>query len=147
LEQLSTWPQLRERIEDLLKAGTSVSKIAAQLNTEGLRTVDGKPFTEQCIRMIMLRQELHSTRRRAGRSSIQLGKHEWLIGELAKKLQVGYGTIHQWIVAQRVQAWKLDDGRWVVIADAVKCRELTAFQTRRTQRRGYQESSSAGARL
>ena len=43
LEQLSTWPQLRRRIEDLLNTGTPASKIAAQLNAEGLRTVDGKP--------------------------------------------------------------------------------------------------------
>jgi hypothetical protein len=144
LEQLSTWPQLRRRIEDLLNAGTPVSKIAAQLNVERLRTVDGKPFTERCVRMIMLRQGLRSKRNRSCRSSIRLGEHEWLIGALAKELEVGYGTIHQWIVAHRVEARKLD-GRWIVTADAAKRRELTAFQTRRTQRRGNQESSPARA--
>src|SRR5262249_14809808 len=110
-----------------------------------LRTVDGKPFTEQCVRMIMLRQGLRSKRNRSCRSSIRLGEHEWLIGELAKELQVGYGKIHQWVVAHRIEARKLDDGRWVVTADAAKCRELTAFQTRQTQRRGHQESSHAGS--
>jgi hypothetical protein len=113
------------------------------LNAEGLRTVDSKPFTEQCVRMIMLRQGLRSKRSRSCRSSIRLGEHEWLIGELAKELAVGYGTIHRWIVARRVEARKLD-GRWVVTADAAKRRELTVFQTRRAQRRGHRESSRAG---
>jgi len=132
LEQLSTWSRLLQRIQDLLKAHLSVPRIAAQLNAEGLRTVDGKLFSEACVRMMMLRQGLHSARRRARGASIKLGKHEWLIAELAKKLQVGYGTVHQWIHAKRITARKLNDGRWVVIADEAKCRELTAFQTNQT---------------
>jgi DNA invertase Pin-like site-specific DNA recombinase len=147
LEQLSTWPRLRQRIQDLLKSRTSVPRIAAQLNAEGLRTVDGKPFTEGCVRMIMLRQGLHSGRRRGHRASIRLGEHERLVAELAQKLQVGYGTIHQWIHAKRVKARRLADGRWVVTADEAKCRELTAFKADQARRRAHLESSSGKAAL
>jgi hypothetical protein len=74
-------------------------------------------------------------------------KHEWLISELAHKLRVAYGTIQEWIYTNKVEARKLDDGRWVVTADEDKCRELTACQSHQHQLRRYHESSSAEAEL
>jgi DNA invertase Pin-like site-specific DNA recombinase len=145
-DQLSTWPQLLQRIRDLLHARISVSKIAATLNAEGMRTADGTPFTEACVRMLMLRQGLHSARNRQ-RPAPSLNKHEWTIADLAKKLQVGYGTLIRWIHENRLKGRKLDDGRWVVIADNTKCRELTAFLADRARRREVLESSSAEAIL
>ena len=53
LDQLSTWPQLRQRIRDLLGAGISVPKIAEQLNADGLRTPAMTLFTEQSIRALL----------------------------------------------------------------------------------------------
>jgi len=147
LDQLSTWPQLRQRIRDLLGAGISVPKIAEQLNADGLRTPAMTLFTEQSIRALMSRYGLRVTRKKIRTRPTSLRKHEWLISELANKLRVAYGTIQEWIYKNKVQARKLDDGRWVVTADEDKCRELTAFQSRQHQLRRYHESSSAEAKL
>jgi hypothetical protein len=147
LDQLSTWPQLRQRIRDLLGAGISVPKIAEQLNADGLRTPAMTSFTEQAIRALMLRYGLCATRQKIRTRPTNIRKHEWLISELANKLRVGYGTIQGWIYTNKVEARKLDDGRWVVTADEDKCRELAAFQPRQRQLRRYHESSSAEAKL
>ena len=89
---------------------------------------------------------IRATRQKVRRPS-NIRKHEWLISELANKLRVGYGTVQGWIYTNKVEARKLDDGRWVVTADEAKCRELTAFQPRQRQLRHYHESSSAETKL
>jgi hypothetical protein len=147
MDQLSTWPELKRRIQELLEAGVSVPKIAEQLNAEGLRTAEGKPFTEGSVRVVMVRQGLRSARQKSRRDSITLGEHEWLVGQLAKKLEVSYGTIHQWIHAQRVKARQVDDRRWIVTADEAKCQELIAYRAHQRQRRKHHESSSDKAKL
>src|SRR5262249_23704200 len=76
LDQLSTWPHLLQRLRDLLRGRIPVPRIAAKLNEEGLRTADGKPFSEGCVRMLMLRQGLRSARNRT-RPTPPLKKHEW----------------------------------------------------------------------
>jgi DNA invertase Pin-like site-specific DNA recombinase len=145
-DQLSTWPQLLQRLRDLLRGRLSVPQIAAKLNEEGLRTADGTPFSEGCVRMLMLRQGLRSARNRA-HPTPPLKKHEWTIAELAMKLQVGYGTVIRWIHEKRLKGRKLEDGRWVATADEAKCRELTAFQAGRAERGQFHASSSAEAAL
>jgi DNA invertase Pin-like site-specific DNA recombinase len=145
-DQLSAWPQLLQRLRDLLRAGISVPKIAVKLNEEGLRTADGTPFSEGRVRMLMLRQGLRSARNRT-RSTPPLKRHEWTIAELATKLQVGYSTLIQWIHEKRLKGRKLEDGRWVATADDAKCRELTAFQAGRAKRGRFHASSSAEATL
>lgn len=145
-DQLSTWPQLLMRIQEMLRARISASKIAATLNAEGMRAANGMPFTEACIRMLMLRQGLHSTRNRQ-RHTPCLNRHEWTIAGLAKELKVGYGTLIRWIHEKVLDGRKLDDGRWVVTADSAKCQQLTAFLADRAKRRDELESSSAKATI
>lgn len=147
MDQLSTWPKLKRRIQELLEAGMSAPKVAAQLNSEGLRTAEGKSFNEGSVRMVMARQGLTSARQKPRCNSIKLHKHEWFIGQLVKKLEVSYGTIHQWIHNHRVEARQLDDRRWVVTADESKCQELLTYRVRQRQRHKHHESSSAEAKL
>lgn len=145
-DQMSTWPQLLLRLRDLLRARLSVPKIAAKLNEEGLRTADATPFSEACVRMLMLRQGLRSARNRT-RPTPPLKRHERTIAELAKELQVGYGTLIRWIHEKRLKGRKLEDGRWVATADEAECRELTAFQTGRAKQRHARTSSCTEASL
>jgi hypothetical protein len=132
-EQLRGWRQLRQRVEELLTARVSVPKIAERLTVEGLRTVDGKPFSEGSVRMLMTRLGLRSLRNQSG-PGIKLKKHEWLIPELARELGVGHSTVYEWIREERVAARKLKDGRWVISASKAKCQELAAYQARRRRR-------------
>ena len=143
LAQLSSGQTLLQRIQELLSLRFSVPRIAAQLNAEGLRTPRGKPFKEPQLRTLMLRAGLRSARRPDRRPLLALGKDEWFIAELARKIQVGYGTIHRWIGAQRLSGRREKDGRWIVLADDAKCRELIASQSYREQRRKYHEAASA----
>jgi DNA invertase Pin-like site-specific DNA recombinase len=144
--QLSTWPQLRQRVADLLQARVSASKIAVQLNNEGFRTADNTLFTEATVRMLMLRHGLRSARNRT-RPVSRLNKDEWVIGDLACKLEVSYGTLIRWIHEKRVKGRRLDDGRWAITADHAKCEELTAYQVKQKLRRRHLESTSAKAVL
>lgn len=132
-EQLSDWRQLRRRVEELLAARVSVPKIAEQLTAEGFRTVEGKPFNEGSVRMLMTRQGLRSLRNQPYRA-VRLREHEWLIPELARELGVGLATVYEWIQEERVTARKLKDGRWVITADGAKREELAAYQARRRRR-------------
>jgi hypothetical protein len=117
-----------------------------QLNAAGLRKCDGKLFNEGCVRMLMVRQGLESALPKSRPTSGNLHKHEWYIGDLAKKVRLSYGTIHQWIQEGRIESRRLDNGRWVVIADDSKCQELLAFRECH-HRRKHHESSSAEAEL
>ena len=146
-DQLSTWPELKRRIPELLQARMSASQIATQLNHDGLRTTDGKSFREQTVRMLVLRQGLLASHSKLRHESISLREHEWLVGPLAKKLGVSYGMIHQWIHEHRVAGRQLEDRRWIVTADEAKCQELVAYRIRQRQRRQHHESSSAQAKL
>lgn len=141
--QLSTGPALLRRIRELLNLRLSASKIAERLNAEGFRTARGKSFKEPQLRTLLLREGLSSLRRPARRPEPSLGKDEWLIGALARKIQVGYGTIHRWIGERRLAGRKEKDGRWIVVADEAKCRELSAKQSSREQRRKTHEAASA----
>src|SRR5262249_41035273 len=107
--------------------------IAERLTAEGFRTVDGKPFSEGSVRMLMSRHGLHSLRNQPG-PAIKLKKQEWLIPELARELGGGQATVYEWIREKRVTARKLKDGRWVITAGRAKRQELAAYQARRRRR-------------
>lgn len=146
LEQLSTWPQLCRRIPELLAARVPAAEIAARLTAEGLRTVDGKPFTEACVRMLMLRQGWRSARLRTRDRPPDLGPNEWLVAELAEALRISYGTILRSIAAGRVEARKLEDGRWAVTTGQAECRRLAASHRNQSGRRGGNEPAAGAGR-
>ena len=91
--------------------------------------------------MLMTRQGLHSQRNGPPPAS-RLGKEEWLIPELARKLGVGYATVYGWIQEERVSARKLEDGRWVITAGRAKRQELAAFQASRLRRPAHVSPSA-----
>ncbi|HEY1417387.1 MAG TPA: hypothetical protein VGF41_05755, partial [Myxococcaceae bacterium] len=130
-DQLSTWPAIRRRIEERLAGGASAPKIAAELNAEGFLTASGQPVTEGVVREVMACEGLRSVRSVAARDSPPFGPDGWLVGQLAAKLRVKYGVIHQWIKAGRVEARQRDDRRWVDTADEATCRGLVAYRERR----------------
>ena len=147
MEQLSTWPDVRRRIEALLGEGLSAPGIATALNAEGLLTATGRCFTEGVVRAVMTRQGLRPARPTSPGEPLPLGRNEWLVGQLAAKLRVTHGMVHQWIKAGRAEGRQRDDGRWVVTADEATCRDLVAYRERQRRRREYHEAASAAAKL
>jgi hypothetical protein len=146
MDQISTWPAIRKRIEERLTEGVSAPRIAAELNAGGILTARGQPVTEGVVRSVMTREGLRSTRSADPSDSPPLGPDEWLAGQLAAKLRVTHGIIHQWIKAGRVGARRRADGRWVVIADEATCRGLVAYRERQDRRRREHESGHAAAK-
>jgi hypothetical protein len=146
MDQLSTWPVIMRRIRECLADGASAPRIAAELNAEGILTTEGRPVTEGVVRAVMTREGLRSARPADPSDSPPLGPNEWLVGQLASKLRVAYGSIHQWIKAGRVGARQRADGRWVVTADEATCRGLVAHRQRRHRDRRVQETGRVVAR-
>jgi DNA invertase Pin-like site-specific DNA recombinase len=147
VDQLSTWPILRQRLRTLLDADVRVPTIAERLNAEGFRAPNGKRFGEPTVRTLMMRYNFSAIRRDQNTIVSELRENEWLIPELAAKLRVGYQTIYSWIRKKRINARQLDDGRWAVTADADECRRLAAFQTHQQQRRQHHQVTSRGVKL
>jgi DNA invertase Pin-like site-specific DNA recombinase len=147
VDQLSAWPQLRQRIQELLHEGIPVPKIAERLNTAGFRAPNGKPFGEAGIRTLLFRYGIRVAPHGPTTRPVNLGADEWFISDLANKLGVGYQTVYGWIRSNRIEARQLDDGRWVLTANEAKCLELTGFQSQQRQRRQYHQSTSAEAKL
>ena len=147
VDQLSTWPSLRQRLRALLDEGVKIPAIAEHLNREGFRAPNGKRFGEPTVRTMMMRCNFSTIRRGPSVRTAGLSEHQWLIPELAATLRVGHQTVYGWIRKHRVEAKQLDDGRWVVTANPEKCRELTAFQKHQQSQRARHESTSQIAKL
>jgi len=130
MEQLSIWPVLRQRLQELKAQGCSVSEIARQLNHAGWRACDQSPFTPTGVRTLLRRQHLSVIRRGSKCQPLTLTPGEWLIPELAHQLGVPYATVASWIKRGRLVARQLDgpQGRWIVQADATALAQLLAGQ-------------------
>jgi hypothetical protein len=146
MDQLSTWPAIRRQIEESLAGGASAPEIAAELNAKGIMTATGQRVTEAVVRAVMAREGLRSVRSVDSRDSPPFGLDEWLVGQLAARLRVTYGVIHQWIKAGRVEARQRDDKRWVVTADEATCRKLVAYRERRHWHHLGHETGGAATR-
>ncbi|UCD25268.1 MAG: recombinase family protein, partial [Gemmatimonadota bacterium] len=133
MEQLSTWPHLRDRIARLKREGCRAPVIAEALNRDGLRTPSGTPFTADCVRMWLSRLGLTTIRRSRANDAPRLRSDEWLVPDLAQELDISYGTIYTWIGAGRIAARQVDgpQSRWVVRVNDEQRRELTAYKRRR----------------
>ena len=67
-----------------------------------------------------------------------LDEHEWLLTDLARKLEMPRATLHHWVRVGWVQGRKLPtpDGHWVIWADAD---ELDRMARLRTCPRGWSD--------
>ena len=128
LSQLSTWPEIRSRIEQLKEAGHSAPQIAAALNEAGWRTSAGAMFTAGKVRTLVSRYSLSKVARRAHDLAGVLGPDEHWMPDLVRRLQVAYSTVYGWIQRGWVEARQLQGshGRWVIRADENKLAELRA---------------------
>ena len=73
MEQLSAWPQIRQRILQLKKQGKTAQAIAEQLNHEGYRSPNDRPFTKVGVRTCLYRYSLSKLQRRRTTPELALG--------------------------------------------------------------------------
>lgn len=96
-EQLSTYPQLLVRIDQLCHDGMSFERIAEHLNHEGFYPPKrSAQFNGGMVARLLSRQGLHGPRPRAMIESGILEPHEYWLSDLARKLTLPRTTLYKW---------------------------------------------------
>ncbi|PHQ36991.1 hypothetical protein CEE69_01025 [Rhodopirellula bahusiensis] len=95
-EQTADYERLKSRIVELVTAGRSYAEIARILNEDGFHpTKQTNRFNKSIVGRLAkkFRGETEATRKRA---PIELGQHEWTVGDLSSELQIPRTTLHSW---------------------------------------------------
>jgi hypothetical protein len=140
LDQLSSYPQLRERVRQLAAQGHRAQAIANRLHAEGFRPAKGR----QRIGVSAITQLLHQLgyARAFTRNRItpppgeEPGPHEWWLDDLAAELAMPPITLHSWIRRGWVHARQESrrPHRWIIHADP---RQLLELRQRRSRPPGW----------
>jgi hypothetical protein len=131
LQQLSYYPQLLARVMTLHEQGMACTEIARQLNAEQWRPAKRRnTFTGPMVATLLARQGLHSgTPKQQHTGDVPRHPHEWLLGDLARKLDMPSVTLFSWVRKQWVRARQVSHrGRdiWLIWADETECERLRA---------------------
>jgi Recombinase/Recombinase zinc beta ribbon domain len=136
LDQLSCYPQLRERVRQLAEEGHRAKAIASRLHAEGFRPAKGR----QRIGVSAITQLLHQlgcprapTRQRiTPPPGEEPGPHEWWLDDLAAELAMPPITLHGWIRRGWVSARQESRRpyRWIIHADGDQLAELRQRRSR-----------------
>jgi DNA invertase Pin-like site-specific DNA recombinase len=127
-EQLRSFPQLRDRIDQLWRSGRSTTAIAESLNSEGFHTTtSGNGYTRHTVRKLLDSWGL--TRLQRGQISAEIAKldtNEWWLVDLSRKLEVDRTTLARWCRRGWVNARQLPGQRrwWIIWADEDECNRL-----------------------
>ena len=137
--QMADYGKLLKRIDELRKAGRTLAEVAEHLNREGFHPPKRSAlFTKGILAGLLAQRGRKGPRPRAVAERGVLGEHEWLLTDLARKLEMPQATLHRWVRAGWVHARKLSTpgGHWVIWADAD---ELERMAHLRTCPRGWSE--------
>jgi len=129
LSDLSTYPQIYQRVQELTEAGWAATAIAQALSDEGYYSARGAArFGTQTIRQIQRQAGVRAPRPH-NRSRQELLPDEWWPAELVRILGIPRGSLHHWIRQGLVRARQLDEPlhRWVVWADEAEQERLRQY--------------------
>ncbi len=132
LSNLSTYPQICQRVQELTEAGWAATAIARALSDEGYCSARATAsFGMQTIRQIQRQGGVRAPRPRS-RFRQELLPHEWWPAELVRLLGIPRGSLHHWIRQGLVRARQLDVPlhRWVVWADEAEQERLRQYHQR-----------------
>jgi hypothetical protein len=130
-EQLAEYDQLLKRIDELRKSGSTLVEVAERLNQEGFRPPKrSRTFNKAIISLILKRRGSSRRQARAVADSGLLGEHEWLLSDLAQKLDMPAVTLHRWVRVGWVNARKLTTsrGHWAIWADGDELERMTRLR-------------------
>lgn len=133
--QLSNYPQLCKRLQQLSESGLSIDDITQQLNQEGFYPPKRREtFNSEGTRSLMRRLGLRDPRQDS--NQIPLAKHEWLLRELADALAMPSVTLYDWVRRGWVRARQEDTYPrfWIIWADEA---ELARLKQHRQQPVGH----------
>jgi DNA invertase Pin-like site-specific DNA recombinase/DNA-binding MarR family transcriptional regulator len=149
LAQLSYFPRLRQRAEELSAAGCTAAQIAGSLNAEGLRPPKrASAFTPNSVHHLLSAlglQHAHAPARRP-----ELGKHEWWLRDLAAHLGMSKVTLDAWVRRGWAAGYLHPEARLIVVrADPAETQRLRIMhdtprgQHMRRPWQQYQEASTS----
>ena len=96
--KLRNFDRLKARVEELFDQGQSAPAIAAQLNREGFHPPSRRPDFSGREVWRFLRDICRKGSRTYSLHELQeLGANEWLLKDLASKLDVAQQTLHTWL--------------------------------------------------
>jgi DNA invertase Pin-like site-specific DNA recombinase len=130
--QLADYGRLLKRIDELRKQGRTLAEVAEQLNREGFRPPKRSPsFTKGILAGLLAKRGRSGPRPRIVADLGLLGEHDWLVSDLARKLEMPPATLHRWVRVGWVHARKLSTpgGHWVIWADADELDRMTRLRT------------------
>jgi DNA invertase Pin-like site-specific DNA recombinase len=119
-EQMANYNNLMKRIAELREEHT-VAEVAERLNQEGFRPPKRSPrFNGPMVARLLAKGSRSGPRPQAVEQPGLLAEQEWLLSDLARKLQMPQATLHRWVRVGWVHARKLatPGGHWVIWADA-----------------------------
>jgi len=146
LAQLSYFPRLRQRAEELLAGGRTAAQIAEALNAEGLRPPKrAAAFTPSSVGDLLGTLGLQHARTPSSRP--ELAEHEWWLRDLAGHLGMSKITLDAWIRRGWADGYLHPRARLIVVrADPAEVERLRVLhQTPRGQhlRRPWQQNQEA----
>lgn len=120
LEQLSYYPALCQRLEQLAEENLDVGQVTQHLNHEGWRPPKRRAqFNRQMVADLMRRLGLRHKHARK-RDQRRLDPHQWWLPDLARELDMPDVTLYNWVRHGWVKGQKqtAGDTRWILWADA-----------------------------
>ena len=127
-EQLSYWPELKERVRELFSRTRIAGEIAERLNAEGWRPPKRKTlFERQSVLRLLDRLGLRLRRSRY-QSRERLDEHEWTRRSLAEELDMPVVTLYAWMRRGWVKGRRAENGRWILHADLSDLERLRSLR-------------------
>ena len=120
------------RLLKLKEEGHTSGQIAAVLNEEGFQPPKRRStYNKAMVRQLLSRNLPRKANSRSSDDPIPLNPDEWLLADLAHKLQMPTTTLHNWLRRGWVEARKLNDrrGHWVLWADEDEIRRLRQLRS------------------
>jgi DNA invertase Pin-like site-specific DNA recombinase len=126
-EQLSDYPRLLARVEQLRSESRSMEEVATTLNAEGFHPPKCvERFTGGMVSGLLTRWYARAGASHGLRVTRALRKGEWLLSDLARHLGMPQATLHHWRKAGWLEARKLplQGGLWAIRASGEERRRL-----------------------
>ena len=123
--QLSYYPQLCQRLEQLAQAQLTTDEIIDHLHQEGFHPPKrSKTFNRQIVRTLMRRLGLET--RQSSKTRGSLAENEWWLPDLAIALEMPTPTLYCWVKRGWVKARQLPEPpkHWIIWADEAELERL-----------------------
>jgi DNA invertase Pin-like site-specific DNA recombinase len=131
-QQMADYGKMMNRIDELRKAGQTLAAVAKQLNVEGFHPPKrSATFTSAILAGLLVKRGRSGPHPRVVAEPGLLTEHEWMLTDLARKLEMPQATLHRWVRVGWVHARKLPTagGHLVIWADADELDRMTRLRT------------------